>query len=231
MIMFYLRTQRQPEPKKIIPKYSFGKKGEKEGEFSSIGNLIIKDNFLFVTDQGNRIQTLKINSDGNLTFLSSFGKKGEFEIMDFFAKDSLLILTEYHIKGELLGPEECILVNNRIQTLKINPNGTLISTSTFGRKGRGRGRFYAIGSVKAKGNHLFITEYNFLEQLGGKTGNHRIQILKIDPNGKISPVLVFGKKGERLGEFYFPTDLAIKDNYLYVADWGNFRIQVLEIKY
>ncbi|MBU4479027.1 MAG: hypothetical protein KKH34_08100 [Candidatus Omnitrophica bacterium] len=41
---------------------------------------------------------------------------------------------------------------------------------------------------------------------------------------------VFGKKGTELGEFENLFSLAIKGNYLFVADSGNSRIQVLEIK-
>lgn len=65
------------------------------------------------------------------------------------------------------------------------------------------------------------------------SGNNRIQVLKIDSEGNLIAQSTFGKKGKELGEFEFERflDLAVKDNYLYVADSGNNRIQVLEIKY
>lgn len=40
----------------------------------------------------------------------------------------------------------------------------------------------------------------------------------------------FGKHGEGLGEFLRLSGLAVKDNYLYVSDGGNGRIQVLQIQ-
>ncbi|MBU2541549.1 MAG: hypothetical protein KJ593_06580 [Candidatus Omnitrophica bacterium] len=61
-----------------------------------------------------------------------------------------------------------------------------------------------------------------------------------DEPEKLVAKLSFGKQGKGLGEFGSfvvpfvspaPFSLAIKDNYLYVADIGNSRIQVLEIKY
>ena len=64
-----------------------------------------------------------------------------------------------------------------------------------------------------------------------KEGNHRIQVFKINPNGNISPRFTLGKEGKRLGEFYSPRLLAIKENWLYISDTGNNRIQILEIKY
>ena len=142
-----------------------------------------------------------------------------------------MLLIEYYFEGDFLGPQERILVDNHIYLLKVNPDGTLVPISTFGKKGKSKGQFDAIGSAIIKGDYFFIAEYNLLEQLGGKPGNHRLQILKIASDSKVLFVSVFGKKGEKAGEFYFPSSLVIKDNYLYVADWGNSRIQALEIKY
>jgi len=55
--------------------------------------------------------------------------------------------------------------------------------------------------------------------------------LKINSDGSLFPKFSFGKEGKGLGEFIYPFTLAIKDNYLFVADSGNSRIQILEIKY
>lgn len=48
---------------------------------------------------------------------------------------------------------------------------------------------------------------------------------------RIIAKFAFRKLGGGLGEFHTIGSLLAKDNYLYVADIGNNRIQVLEIKY
>ena len=57
------------------------------------------------------------------------------------------------------------------------------------------------------------------------TGNNRIMVF--DSNGKT--VLTFGGKGDRLGAFYLPADIAVSRNRVYVLDSGNSRVQVFEI--
>ena len=81
--------------------------------------------------------------------------------------------------------------------------------------------------------NLFVVDLGFfIDSLGfPNIGNQRIQIFKIKPNGIFSYKSSFGKRGKDLGEIDTPNDLTIKDNHLYVADSGNNRIQVLEIKY
>lgn len=175
VIMSYFKPiKKELTPKKIIPKFTLGKLGNGLGEFHTIGSLLVKDNYLYVTDLDNqRIQVLKINSDGNLTALYSFGKKGT-----------------------------------------------------------GLGEFDGIGAIVIKGDYLYVVEAtDDLDLAMKKKGNHRIQVFKINSDGNISPRFTFFKKGKRLGEFYSPRLLAIKENWLYVSDTGNNRIQVLEIKY
>ena len=46
---------------------------------------------------------------------------------------------------------------------------------------------------------------------------------------KIVAKSIFGSEGKAFGEFNHPTSLAIKDNYLFVGDGGNNRIQILKI--
>jgi len=46
---------------------------------------------------------------------------------------------------------------------------------------------------------------------------------------KIIAKSTFGKEGRGLGEFISPGGVAIKGDYLFVADLGNSRIQVLKI--
>jgi hypothetical protein len=79
-------------------------------------------------------------------------------------------------------------------------------------------------SLAIKGDYLFVTDLSkpFI-----------IHILKINPDGSLTPKFIFGKKGEGLGEFGDlvdgPVGLAIREDYLYVSDPGNQRIQVLKL--
>ena len=55
--------------------------------------------------------------------------------------------------------------------------------------------------------------------------NHRIQVFEL--NGKFFGK--FGKKGANLGEFSYPTSLAVLSNgQIVVCDTLNHRIQILE---
>jgi DNA-binding beta-propeller fold protein YncE len=75
--------------------------------------------------------------------------------------------------------------------------------------------------LAVKGNYIYVTE----------SLNHRIQVLKINPDGSLTAKLTFGEEGGKLGEFWSPGALAIKGNLLYVSDTANERIQILEVRY
>lgn len=95
--------------------------------------------------------------------------------------------------------------------------------STFGKEGKDLGEFSfeRFISLAIKDDYLFVAD----------SGNNRIQILKISPDGNLSPKSTFGKEGRGLGEFgNFLITFAIKDRYLYIADASNNRIQIMEIK-
>ena len=58
------------------------------------------------------------------------------------------------------------------------------------------------------------------------TGNHRIQIY----NGEGKWLRKFGTSGTKDGQFNFPRGIAVADNIIYVADSGNNRIQIYEMR-
>jgi len=101
-----------------------------------------------------------------------------------------------------------------------NESNKLMFKYAFGKQGVALGEFNRPVGLAVKENHLYIAD----------SGNNRIQILKINPDGSLIAESAFGKEGKGLGEFMYPLGLVIKDNLLYVADTGNSRIQVLEIK-
>ncbi len=207
----------------LFPKSVFGKEGNRSGEFQGSLGIAIKDDYLFVADsKNNHIQVLRINPDGSLSPKSAFGKEGnrlgEFDglpILNLIAKDNYLYAAD---SG-----------NNRIQVLRINPDGSLSPKSAFGKEGNRLGEFGRFShpmlntpaplSLVVKDEYLFVAD----------SANHRIQVLRINPDGSLSPKSAIGKNGNRLGEFQGPFGLAIKDDYLFVADSANHRIQVLRI--
>ncbi|MCG2703381.1 MAG: NHL repeat-containing protein, partial [Candidatus Omnitrophica bacterium] len=187
MMVYFKQSKNQIEPKKLTAKFTFGKKGKEFEEFNRPVDVAVKDNFLFVADSGNsRIQVLKINPDGSLSPVLSFGKEGKelgefngFSGLDISIKDNLLFVAD---SG-----------NSRIQVLKINPDGSLSPVLSFGKEGKELGEFgrapaplgYAAPlGLCIKDNLLFVAD----------SGNSRIQVLKINPDGSLSPVLSFGKE-------------------------------------
>lgn len=95
----------------------------------------------------------------------------------------------------------------------------LVAKFSFGKQGEGLGEFNVVGGLAIKENHLYVAD----------SGNQRIQILKINQDGGLSPHSAFGKQGKGLGEFNYSLGLAIKENHLYVAD--TYNIHILDIKY
>ncbi|MFH1001878.1 MAG: NHL repeat-containing protein [bacterium] len=156
----------------LTPRFSFGKEGDRLGEFGVIkGDFLaglpaplsfsVKGNFLYVADIGNSwIQVLKINLDGSLMPIFSFGKEGK-GLGDFNIPLSLTT------KGDFLYVADA--GNSRIQVLKINLDGSLTPRFSFGKKGKELGEFSMIESLIIYDNYLYVAD----------TGNNRIQVLEI----------------------------------------------------
>ena len=139
--------------------------------------------------------------------------KGEALELPPFWPMALVINEEYLYAVDLM---------EGIQTLKINPNGNLSSL------------YYLITIDKNQESHIAYTENQDLAVKGSylyvaETAYDRIRILKINPDGSLTPKLTFGKEGKGLGEFSSAGGLAVKGDYLYIADSGSNRIHVLKI--
>jgi len=72
----------------------------------------------------------------------------------------------------------------------------------------------AVGSVSVDGNTVAIADFY----------NHRIILQQNDK------VTIIGKEGHNDGELYYPTDVDIKNELIYVADAYNNRVQVFDFE-
>ena len=92
-------------------------------------------------------------------------------------------------------------------TVKILENGKV---SNFSLKEKPDG----IGGISVKGNIVAIADFY----------NHRVILQKEDNT------IIIGKEGHNDGELYYPTDVEIKNNLIYVGDAYNNRVQVFDFK-
>ncbi len=72
----------------------------------------------------------------------------------------------------------------------------------------------AIGGISVDGNTVAIADFY----------NHRIILQQYDK------VAIIGKEGHNDGELYYPTDVEIKNELIYVADAYNNRVQVFDFE-
>ena len=70
----------------------------------------------------------------------------------------------------------------------------------------------AIAGVAVQGDNIAFADFY----------NHRVVLQQADKQR------IIGKEGHQDGELYYPTDVAIKDNLLYIADAYNNRVQVFD---
>ena len=103
-------------------------------------------------------------------------------------------------------------LNARIQ--KFTPDGAFLAQ--WGSAGTGLGQFEAPAGVAA-GIGPSLDGSIFVSDVGG----HRVQ--RFDANGG-SPT-VFAVRGSGDGQVETPTGIAAVGRYVYIADWGNYRVQ------
>ena len=156
---------------------------------------------VYVTDSNNhRIQVL----NSNLTYSSSFGKKGsnngEFDNPYDISTDR---------EGNVYVADS---ENHRIQVFTADG----VYLRQFGKKGEGEGELkQPVGIAIDSGNVVYVSEW----------GNNRVSIFSSD--GKF--IKSFGRRGNGPMEFSSPQGLAIdKKGTLYVSDQDNNRIQIFK---
>ena len=129
--------------------------------------------------------------------------------------------------------------NDRIQIIDVDGNcsgsdelaNDVCFVDEFGGSGNGEGEFNSPSGLvlDTTTNYLYIAD----------TGNNRIQIIDVDGNCSGSDELAndvcfvdeFGGSGNGEGEFNSPSGLVLDTttNYLYIADTGNNRIQIIDV--
>ena len=223
---------------------SFGGFGSMEGRFRTPAGISIdRDENILISDwQNHRVQ--KLSSDG--IFISSFGKHGskdgelnrpsgiavdkngfiyvsdlgnkriqkfnrDWKFIKSFGADILKEPFAIHITGR----EEIVvgeLSGDRI--VLFGQDGNLIKS--VGSEGTGDGEFLWASSIANDSNeNIYITDF----------WNSRIQIFSKD----LKFISSFGKFGRGVGEFDCISSLTIADEFLFVCDYFNHRIQRFKI--
>ncbi|XP_022810249.1 E3 ubiquitin-protein ligase TRIM71-like isoform X1 [Stylophora pistillata] len=222
---------------------SFGRKGDKQGEFDfPTGIAYGKNKNIIVVDTDNhRVQFF--NDQGE--YLNQFGGKGnlDHQLSSAFGlsvdgngniivadKGNKCIKT-FSSDGQFLyklgegeaftAPRHCIQYNKHLiesdsgeHCIKVfDINGDFLYK--YGNKGNGDGQFNEPRFFLVdKAGHLMVCDRD----------NHRVQVFEL--SGKF--VTKFGKRGNGPGEFYSPCCTAVlSDGRIVVADRSNSRIQIL----
>ncbi len=174
-----------------------------DGQFNlPIGIAFDRDGNLYITDAFNhRVQ--KFDPTGK--FLGSFGVfgsgDGQFNITAGIAVDT---------DGNLYVSDN---KNDRVQ--KFDPTGKFLGK--FGGPGTAdhqmRRPYHLAGDSS---NRIYVTDQ----------GHNRIQIF--DAAGNL--LTLWGKEGGAPGEFHAPKGIAIYQNFVYIADSDNHRVQKFELR-
>jgi len=183
---------------------AWGSKGNKDGEFFNPYDLAIgPDDRVYVIDSGNfRVQVF--DSDGN--FINKWG--GENQYIEGCFRFAITIAVDQ--KGYVYVGD-----HNACKILKFTYDGEYITS--WGELGFSDGSFMNLlniavdqeGNVYVSGGYKDVVVDHFIQ--------------KFNSDGDF--ILKFGGFGSDLGKFNVPQGIFVKDNFLYVADKYNGRIQ------
>ena len=222
---------------------SFGREGNRQGEFNCPKGMTFYNNNIIVSDANNhRIQIF----DDQGHYLHQFGEKGKlnhqlnFPIGLSIDSDGNIIVADSNNKsikiftldgqflrrigeeGFLINPVHCIqhdnyfIVSDRGEhCIKVfDKEGKLLYN--FGMRGAGDGEFHSPRCLSVdKAGHLLVCD----------SLNHRVQVFKL--TGEF--ITKFGASGKGKGKFDWPISTAFLSNgRIIVTDCGNDRVQVFE---
>ena len=223
---------------------SFGRKGDKQGEFYLLSGIAFdKNSNIIVADSGNhRVQVFSQQGE----YLNQFGEQGSLDHQLKYPygvsvdRDGNIIVADSGNKlikifspsgqflckiggeGSFTFPFHCfeydkyLIVSDKDEhCIKMfSRDGNFLYK--FGKEGEGDGEFNdpLYFSIN-KAAHLMICDGL----------NHRVQVFEL--SGKF--VTKFGTKGSGIGEFNRPLSTAVlSDGRIVVSDWGNHRIQIFQ---
>ena len=232
----------QVKPRKYKPVLSFGEKGLSAGMFDGPWGVAVNErNEIAVTDRDNkRVQIFR--SDG--TYLRSFGRMGDQE-GEFFHPTGIAYLNN----GNIVVADS---VNNRLQIFTeqgkylthIGGEGNLQFNYPWGLSVDSDGNII-VADADNKLVKIFTPSGQFLRKFGEDllvdpchciqkdqyfiVSDHRDHSIKVF-NADGDFLYKFGNEGEGDGEFNGPHCLSVdKAGHLMVCDYGNNRVQVLEL--
>ena len=222
---------------------SFGKKGNRQGEFNYSSGIAFHDNKIIVADTDNhRVQLcgdegrylnqfggkgsrdyqlqrpfgLSIYSDGNIIVAD-----GENKLIKIFSLDGRF-LRSIGTEGSFIFPFHCIQHDNYLivsdrgdHCIKVfNREGEFLYK--FGKQGNGDGEFDLPCWLSVdRAGHLLVCDES----------NHRVQVFKL--SGEF--LTKFGASGTGAGEFINPISTAVlSDGKIIVTDLRNHRVQIFE---
>ena len=180
---------------------SFGTQGSGHGQFNgphgiavdSVGNILVADTL------NHRIQKFTITGE----FLTAVGTEGGRPLQ--FKRPSDITVNVTNNKVYVVD-----YLNDRVQVL--NPDLTF--SSTFGKKGSGKGQFKYLWSIACDSTgKVYVTDSN----------NHRIQVFTA--GGKF--LRMFGRHGEDRGGLNCPAGITVDtDDIVYVSEVDNGRVSL-----
>ena len=178
----------------------FGSYGQEPGQFIYTTDIEFgPDGELFVSEYGGNDRVQVFTPDGE--FLYSFGSFGS-ETGQFNRPQSLAFNAD---KSELFIADAC---NHRI--VVTDRKGNILRQ--FGTAGREPGQFaYPYDLMILKDGTLLVCEF----------GNNRLQ--RVTPEGK--SLGIYGRLGFDEGELQYPWGVDGTDEYIFVVDSGNNRVQ------
>ncbi|MDX8412954.1 MAG: NHL repeat-containing protein [Mariprofundales bacterium] len=197
---------------------AWGEEGDQDGAFASPVDVAVNSaGLVYVVDQyHHRIQ--QFSADGH--FIRSWGRQGKVNIV----RSALNFLIADDHQGEFYYPSRIAIgtddhlyisdgYNNRVQVF--DADGHFLRG--MGGLGLWGGRFrVASGIAIGADGSLFVADFY----------NNRIQ--HFDHAGNI--LSAWGGQGSSIGVFNGPTGVAVRGRALYIADWGNHRIQKISLQ-
>ena len=180
---------------------SFGTRGSGQGQFKyPFGVSVDGEGNILMADSSNyRIQ--KFTAEGQ--FLAAVGTQGSGPLQFWYSTDIAFNTSnnKVYVAGNL---------NHHVQVL----NSDLTFSSTFGKKGSGKGQFSNPHGIACDSSgKVYVADIN----------NHRIQVFTAE--GKF--LRMFGRCGQSRGELNFPYSVAVDTSgMVYVSEYGNHRVSV-----